>query len=177
MFIERYEFKCSGCDHVSSFVGREVRRRSGQGEHEAGVIFAWCHGCRAVVHSEEVPSPLFFAALRADAIANEAEPIEGVPSVAEVDELIEWRKHRQSYPRCLKCFSESIAQEVEHPQGGGESLLLHPACGGRFRAGLQYEEVAERPSPLLIDADGHPIEPDIPPGWGPTDRCLPRVPS
>jgi hypothetical protein len=100
---------------------------------------AWCRACRRFVVAEEVPAVealeeeiARYRSADPDTIRKWAFISNGAPVAERIAELlryVEWRKGRQSPPRCLEC---GTASPVPVPMDGEFS---HPGTGERVVVG------------------------------------------
>jgi hypothetical protein len=100
---------------------------------------AWCRVCNSFVIAEEIPSPealqeeiaRFRSAdgetLRIWAFVSNGSPV--AERVAELLRYLEWRRGRQSPPRCLEC---GAVDPIPIPMSGE---FVHPGTGERVVVG------------------------------------------
>jgi hypothetical protein len=110
-----------------------------------------CRDCRRVTYCEGVPTihdlEDDLAILAAAPQPNESV---GLPSVAELQDLIRWRAQRVGPSRCLTCGSTNISVVSLLD---GEYALPHLACGGTLRSARIHYRDGERET-VTIDAEG-----------------------
>ena len=147
-----YEIRCDGCDYIQrlSESPRIYNIPSGENIY-IETQCAWCSSCSCGVEAERVRTLMEIQSDLDALIAKEPEMLEGVKDTMQPDETIEsaleravlhltqrrdWRKSRQSPPKCLECGSMEITPFLKRDhyelKDGDFETVEHSGCGGQL---------------------------------------------
>ena len=148
------EIKCEGCDESWTTIMlwgiHSYELPNGKALNLERSI-GWCNKCSSLTPVEEIQSledemeclsslrkdlskerKLRFTAFKKKFFNNSVKSLK--LNIAELEQRIEWRKSRQSPPRCLKCSSMDILRVVipAYTKSTIPLSFKHPECGGKL---------------------------------------------